>query len=376
MQKDTWRHGADFARAVAHRFFEDRSSQTAGSLTYTTLLSIVPLLTVALALSTAFPVFDQLVDTLEEYVLDNFVPDAEGLDTLAGQIQSFTEAAGRLTAIGLAGLALTSVLLMLTIDESLNRIFRVRRRRPMVLRLLTYWAVITLGPVLVGASLSMTSFLLGASFGWLKLGAAAEGVLAVLPFVLTWATLAFLYLVVPYRHVGWRDALLGAVIFYITRFPTYTLIYGTFATMLIFLLWLYVSWMVVLIGATITAMLPGYYSISGELRPVPGRELRDALQVLGVLARAQAEGRVVGLLQIGREAGLLPYRAEMILDRCSALGWVAKAEKDGWLLARDANSIQVGDVYRAFVYDADSVGVSNADLQLSLHQFTEEGRKA
>ena len=389
MQKDTWRHGADFARAVASRFFEDRSSQTAGSLTYTTLLSIVPLLTVALALSTAFPVFDQLVDTLEEYVLDNFVPDAEGLDTLAGQIQSFTEAAGRLTAIGLAGLALTSVLLMLTIDESLNRIFRVRRRRPMVLRLLTYWAVITLGPVLVGASLSMTSFLLGASFGWLKLGAAAEGVLAVLPFVLTWATLAFLYLVVPYRHVGWRDALLGAVIaalmfeiakrgfaFYITRFPTYTLIYGTFATMLIFLLWLYVSWMVVLIGATITAMLPGYYSISGELRPVPGRELRDALQVLGVLARAQAEGRVVGLMQIGREAGLLPYRAEMILDRCSALGWVAKAEKDGWLLARDANAIQVGDVYRAFVYDADSVGVSNADLQLSLHQFTEEGRKA
>jgi membrane protein len=278
---------------------------------------------------------------------------------------------------------------MLTIDESLNRIFRVRRRRPMVLRLLTYWAVITLGPVLVGASLSMTSFLLGASFGWLKLGSAAEGLLGVLPFLLTWITLALLYVVVPYRHVGWRDALLGAVLaalmfelakrgfaFYITRFPTYTLIYGTFATMLIFLLWLYVSWMVVLIGATVTAMLPAFHSISGELRPVPGRELRDALQVLGVLARAQGEGRVIGLLQAARESGLMPYRAEMILDRCSALGWVAKAEKDGWLLARDAKSIQVGDVYRTFVYDADSVGVSSADLELSLQQFTEEGRKA
>jgi DNA-binding IscR family transcriptional regulator len=85
---------------------------------------------------------------------------------------------------------------------------------------------------------------------------------------------------------------------------------------------------------------------------------------------------VIGLLQIARESGLMPYRAEMILDRCSALGWVAKAEKDGWLLARDARSIQVGDVYRAFVYDADSVGVSSADLELSLQQFTEEGRKA
>ncbi len=389
MQKDTWRQGADFVRAVAYRFFEDRSSQTAGSLTYTTLLSIVPLLTVALALSTAFPVFDQLVDALEDYALDNFLPNAQGLEALADQIQSFTEAAGRLTALGLAGLALTSVLLMLTIDESLNRIFRVRRRRPLLQRLLTYWALITLGPVLVGASLSMTSFLLGASLGLLKLGAAAESLLGVLPFVLTWATLTLLYVVVPYRQVRWRDALLGALLgalmfelakrgfaFYITRFPTYTLIYGTFATLLIFLVWLYVSWMVVLIGATVTALLPAFHSISGELRPVPGRELRDALQVLGVLSRAQADGTVLGLMQIARAAGIMPYRAEMILDRCTTLGWAAKAEKDGWLLARDANSIQVGDVYRAFVYDADSVGVSNADLQLSLHQFTEEGRKA
>jgi membrane protein len=389
MQKDTWRQGADFVRAVAYRFFEDRSSQTAGSLTYTTLLSIVPLLTVALALSTAFPVFDQLVDALEEYALDNFLPNAQGLDALADQIQSFTEAAGRLTALGLAGLALTSVLLMLTIDESLNRIFRVRRRRPLLQRLLTYWALITLGPVLVGASLSMTSFLLGASLGLLKLGAAAESLLGVLPFVLTWATLTLLYVVVPYRQVRWRDALLGALLgalmfelakrgfaFYITRFPTYTLIYGTFATLLIFLVWLYVSWMVVLIGATVTALLPAFHSISGELRPVPGRELRDALQVLGVLSRAQADGTVLGLMQIARAARIMPYRAEMILDRCTTLGWAAKAEKDGWLLARDAKSIQVGDVYRAFVYDADSVGVSNADLELSLQQFSEEERKA
>ena len=389
MQKDTWRQGADFSRAVAYRFFEDRSSQTAGSLTYTTLLSIVPLLTVALALSTAFPVFDQLVDALEDYALDNFLPNAQGLEALAEQIQSFTEAAGRLTALGLAGLALTSVLLMLTIDESLNRIFRVRRRRPLLQRLLTYWALITLGPVLVGASLSMTSFLLGASLGLLKLGAAAESLLGVLPFVLTWATLALLYVVVPYRQVRWRDALLGALLaalmfeiakrgfaFYITRFPTYTLIYGTFATLLIFLVWLYVSWMVVLIGATVTALLPAFHSISGELRPVPGRELRDALQVLGVLSRAQADGTVLGLMQIARAARIMPYRAEVILDRCTTLGWAAKAEKDGWLLARDAKSIQVGDVYRAFVYDADTVGVSNADLELSLQQFSEEERKA
>ena len=90
---------------MARRFFEDRCTQTAGSLTYTTLLSIVPLLTVALALSTAFPVFDQVVDALQDYVLENFLPEAAGLTTIADQINSFTERAGQLTAIGLAGLA-------------------------------------------------------------------------------------------------------------------------------------------------------------------------------------------------------------------------------------------------------------------------------
>jgi len=105
---------------------------------------------------------------------------------------------------------------------------------------------------------------------------------------------------------------------------------------------------------------------------VPGRELAEALDVLRVLAHAQAEGRVMPSMRIAREVGMLPYRVESILERASALDWVAKAEKDTWLLARDAKSIKVDDVYRAFVYDAVGVGVSDADLQLSLDQFSGE----
>src|SRR6185295_1416869 len=194
MDKNTWRQPWEFCVAVAHRFFEDRSSQTAGSLTYTTLLSIVPLLTVALALSTAFPVFDNVVSTLREYVLENVLPDAEGVAAFADELNSFTERAGRLTAIGVAGLALTSVLMMMTIDDSLNRIFRVRRRRPLGLRLLTYWAVITLGPLLIGGSLSITSYLVGETLGWLEVPRIAMYPLGVLPFVLTWGALALLYI--------------------------------------------------------------------------------------------------------------------------------------------------------------------------------------
>lgn len=385
MDKNTWRQPWDFCVAVARRFFEDRSSQTAGSLTYTTLLSIVPLLTVALALSTAFPVFDNVVETLQEYILENVLPDAEGVSGFADQINSFTERAGRLTAIGVAGLALTSVLMMMTIDDSLNRIFRVRRRRPLGLRLLTYWAVITVGPLLIGGSLSITSYLVGETLGWLEVPRIAMYPLGVLPFVLTCAALALLYIFVPHRQVEWRHGLIGALFagvafelakrgfaFYIANFPTYAFIYGTFATILIFLIWLYVSWVVVLAGATLTALLPGWRNIGVEANRVPGRELAEALDVLRVLAHAQAEGRVMPAMRIAREVGMLPYRVESILERAAALDWVAKGEKDSWLLARDAKSIKVDDVYRAFVYDAVSVGVSDADLQLSLDQFPGE----
>ena len=385
MDKNTWRQPWEFCVAVAHRFFEDRSSQTAGSLTYTTLLSIVPLLTVALALSTAFPVFDNVVETLQEYILENVLPDADGVAGFADQINSFTERAGRLTAIGVAGLALTSVLMMMTIDDSLNRIFRVRRKRPLGLRLLTYWAVITVGPLLIGGSLSITSYLVGETLGWLEVPRIAMYPLGVLPFVLTCAALALLYIFVPHRQVEWRHGLIGALFagvafelakrgfaFYIANFPTYAFIYGTFATILIFLIWLYVSWVVVLVGATLTALLPGWRNIGVEANRVPGRELAEALDVLRVLAHAQAEGRVMPAMRIAREVSMLPYRVESILERAAALDWVAKGEKDTWLLARDAKSIKVDDVYRAFVYDAVSVGVSDADLQLSLDQFSGE----
>lgn len=263
----TWRHLVAFALEVPRRLFEDRLTQTAGSLTYTTLLAIVPLVTVALSLATAFPVFEKAMGGLQDYVIENFLPDA-GLDVLGDQIDAFTARAGNLTAIGLAVLGVTAVMLMLTIDDTLNRIFRVERKRPLVQRITMYWAVLSLGPLLIGLGLSMTSALVVNSFGMLKLDQAAEYVLRGLPFLLTWGALAALYILVPNRKIALADALVGSFLagiafelakrgfaVYVSHFPTYTVIYGTFATMLIFLVWLYVSWLVVLAGATFTAML-------------------------------------------------------------------------------------------------------------------------
>ena len=386
MEKSTWRGFANFCLAVFWRFYEERALQTAGSLTYTTLLSLVPLITVALAVATAFPVFDQTITALQTFLLENVLPDAAGIDTITEQISTFSTNAGRLTAIGLGFFFVTAVMLMTTIDTALNRIFRVQRARPMLQQVLMYWAVITLGPVLIGGSLSMTSFAVARSFGWLQLSIVGNALLAVLPFIFTCLALTLLYKVVPFRHVRMGDALIGGLIagiafeiakrgfaIYIGRFPTYTLIYGAFATIPIFLVWLYMSWVVVLAGAVLTAMLPAYKYAEG--RPQPGREFVDALFVLAMLARAQKRGGPVSLRRVSRELRIMPYRCEAVLERAARLGWVARTEKDGWVLARDAGEVSVGDIYKAFAFDADAWGISAEDLALNLADYSMKEKK-
>jgi len=386
MENSAWRGYADFGLAVFRRFYEERGLQTAGSLTFTTLLSLVPLITVALAVATAFPVFGEAIEALQVFLRENFLPEARGVDAVADQIASFTRNAGRLTAIGLGFFAVTAVLLMMTIDVSLNRLFRVQRQRPLLQQVLMYWAVLTLGPVLIGGSLSMTSFAVGASFGWLQLGHVADVVLGVLPFVFTCAALTLLYGVVPYRSVKLRDALLGGVIagvafeiakrgfaIYLKQVPTYALIYGAFATIPIFLVWLYLSWAIVLAGATLTAMLPAYRFAEG--RPLPGRGFMDALAVLSVMARAQGKGGPVRLARISNELRLVPDRCEAALERAARLGWAVRTDKDSWVLAREAEAVRVADLYRSFAFDAETWGIADADLKRSLRDFATKDKE-
>jgi membrane protein len=326
------------------------------------------------------------MESLQLFLLENFLPDASGIDTIADQIGSFTRNAGRLTAIGIAFFVVTSVMLMMTIDVSLNRLFRVQRRRPLVQQVLMYWAVLTLGPALIGASLSITTFLIGVSFGWLQLGYVADAVLSVLPIVLTCAALTLLYALVPNRHVPARDALIGGVIagvafeiakrgfaIYLARFPTYTLIYGAFATIPIFLVWLYMSWVVVLGGATLTAMIPAYRYTEG--RPVPGRDFMDALAVLQVLARAQDSGSALRLRQISARVRLMPHRCEAVLERAVRLGWTVHGDKDSWVLARDADTLSVDDIFRAFAFDAETWSFDKAHLKQTLRESAKEKEK-
>ena len=353
----------ELVRAVVRRFVEDRCLQTASSLTFTTLLSLVPIVTVALSLMSAFPVFQGLSGVIEDWVFDNVMP--ESVDAIEKYAGEFIDNAANLTAVGLLLLAVTAIALLLTIDAAFNHIWRVRRARPMLQRVLIYWALITVGPLLIGASLSLSSWLMSASAGWTQhIPYANVTLIKASAITLTCAALALLYFAMPNRAVRARDALTGGVLagvvfeltkqgfgLYITQFPTYTLVYGAFAAVPLFLLWLYVSWVVVLLGAVVVAALPEWRQQSLQGRPAPGSNFVYALQVLRALWQAQQRGEVVTVPQLHGMLRLRFERIEALLDTMQRASWVNRAAPAGWVLHRNAATIAVADVYKLFVFD-------------------------
>jgi membrane protein len=142
----------NFVSLVYSRFRQERCFQLCGSLTFTTLLALVPLITIALMFMTAFPVFNTLSEQLREFVLTNMVPEA-GSKVISGYVQQFSSNAAKLTAAGVSVFVVSSIMLMLTIDKAFNTIWRVKRPRPLVQRVLIYWSLLTVGPLLMGGSL-------------------------------------------------------------------------------------------------------------------------------------------------------------------------------------------------------------------------------
>lgn len=366
-----------FLHYVRRRFREDRCVQFAASLTYTTLLALVPIITIALTVLSAFPVFTELMTQLKVFILSNFVPTSAG-KIISVYMQQFSEQAARLTVLGVALLGVTAFMLMLTIDHAFNVIWRVRRKRSMLHRFLIYWAALTLGPLLIGASLSLTSYLLSLSLGLVK-GLPIIGMVAlkIVPVALTIMALALLYLIVPSRRVSFRHALIGGVVaglafelmkkvfaLYIANFTTYTLVYGAFASIPIFLVWIYLSWLVVLSGAVIAAALPYWGGKDSHGVGGAGKEFFAALSILDALYQAQQAGELKSMQQLQRESGYAPEDVEDVLDRLNALNWAGIVTRGGWALTRSADKIKLSDIYREFVLDLEKArAFQEADLR-------------
>ena len=330
-----WRNTA----ATLHeRFREDQLGLTAGSLTFTTTIALVPLVTVALAVFTAFPMFSNFQLVLQKWLLESLVPDNIARQVL-GYLTQFAGKAGRLGWTGFAALLLTALATVLTIDRSLNRIWRVRRPRPLGQRVLVYWAVLTLGPLLLAASLSATTYAITASRGWVGMGSGGLATLFnVSEFFLMLLGIAALYRYVPNTRVRWGHALCGGIFvavgmeaakrllaLYLAQVPTYSAVYGAFATVPILLIWFYVVWVIVLLGAVIAAYLPSLLAGVARRGNRPGWVFQLCVETLQALHDARLRGEP-GLTrnQLAQRLRVDALMLEAVMDTLKALQWLGQ----------------------------------------------------
>ena len=337
------------AQTLRERFREDHLGLTASSLTFTTILALVPFFTVALAVFTAFPIFGKLQDALQGWLVSSLVPDSISRQVL-GYLTQFASKASSLGAAGFSILLATALALILTIDRTLNDIWRVQRLRPLGQRVLIYWAAITLGPLLMGASLALTSYVMSASGGLVKrLPDGVQLLFDSIQFVVLAGGMAALYHYVPNTPVKWRHAWTGGLFVavcielakkvlavYLGKVPTYSVVYGAFATLPILLVWIYVAWVIVLLGAVVTAYLPSLLAGVARRGTVAGWTFQLAVEVLQQLHRVRHQPlkglRPSQLAQLLRVDGL---QLAPVLEALTALDWVGRTSDPAQSAAED-----------------------------------------
>ncbi|EMS2233262.1 YihY family inner membrane protein [Neisseria gonorrhoeae] len=349
-----------FAWFVIRRFSEERVPQAAASMTFTTLLALVPVLTVMVAVASIFPVFDRWSDSFVSFVNQTIVP--QGADMVFDYIDAFRDQANRLTAIGSVMLVVTSLMLIRTIDNAFNRIWRVNTQRPWMMQFLVYWALLTFGSLSLGVGISFMvgsvqdSVLSSGAQQW----ADALKTAARLAFmtVLLWG----LYRFVPNRFVPARQAFVGALItafcletarflftWYMGNFDGYRSIYGAFAAVPFFLLWLNLLWTLVLGGAVLTSSL-SYWQGEAFRRGFDSRgRFDDVLKILLLLDAAQKEGKALPVPEFRRHINMGYDELGELLEKLARHGYIYSG-RQGWVLKTGADSIELSELFKLFVY--------------------------
>ena len=339
LSKFPWKNTAHTLR---ERFREDRLGLTASSLTFTTTIALVPFVTVALAVFTAFPMFAKFQGVLQQWLIQSLIPDSIARQVL-GYLTQFAGQASKLGGAGLAVLFVTTLALILTIDRTLNAIWRVRKSRPFGQRVLVYWAVVSLGPLLLALSLSLTTYVVSASRG--LVGALPGGVqllLDGLQFVLLALGLAALYHYVPNTRVRWAHAWVGGVfvsagfavakwllVLYLGKVPTYSVLYGAFATVPILLIWIYTAWVIVLLGAVISAYLPSLLSGVQRRARAHGWQFLLALEALQQLAPMRdCTDKGMTMTELAQHLKVDALQLEPVLETLVELDWVGQLQEE------------------------------------------------
>ena len=358
---------ANFILFAFRRFFADRLNMAAGALTYSTLLALVPLVVIAFAILSSFPAFDAVKERMQEVFLGAVVPEV-GAD-MRNYVENFTRNASDLKTVGVVGLAVAALFLLSTIEETLNQVWRVERPRPIFLRFLIFWAILTLGPLLIGASFTLTSDLLvtaerfaaedfGVPAEALGMGGAMPSLTHLLSLIIKIAGFTALFMVVPAKRVKFRHALLGGGFAgaafevlswgfntFLTSGTTYETIYGAVAAVPIFLIWIWTSWTVIIIGAVLAAAFPDWWQARSDRMGVPlgpPHRLEAAVALLAVLYAQSARG---GPADDDLLTAAAPVDSrESILEALRVGGYVMETEGGEVSLARDLRRTTVADL--------------------------------
>jgi membrane protein len=358
---------AGFALYSLRRFNADGCFAASGALGYTALVSLVPLAAIALGSLSVFPIFGQVHDQILALVFKSFVPSVG--DQAAWWFRAFANSAAQTTAVGVIGIAATGVLLLVTVEDQLNVIWRVTSPRPWGQRVLAYWTLITLGPLLVGLSLSLSTYFEIAAhhagfgqqaFQWVESGW-LHGLARAVPAALEFVALTLLYCLIPNCAVRWRDGALGALTatvaieilkvgftIYVGAMSYYQTVYGTLAAIPIFLLWMYISWMAVLLGAEVAAALP-HWRIDERFGAVSsgGVQLGLSLALIAALARAQLLATRRTTPALAAELGVPTTVVDEHLRPLAAAGFVAHTQEGSWVLAWSPEAATLRDLYEA-----------------------------
>jgi len=350
-----------FVRHVNYRFINDRCLQTAAALTYTSLLSLVPLLTVGFSILSAFPVFKSLGKDVQDFIFTNFVPASQ--EMIQNYLLRFAEQASQLTTMGIIFLLVTALLLMKTIDEALNDIWEVGERREGISVFIVYWAVLSLGPLLIGISLAVTSYVVSLPLisDVAQNPTVAQLRLLIMPFLLTTVAFTLIYVVIPNRPVRLRHSFIGGLLaallfeiakkafaFYVTQFATYELVYGTLAAIPIFLLWIYVSWLIILLGAEVTRSLVSFHWRKDKLlAQLPANALLHAFRLIGHLWQAQHQGYTLSLKQLQQlEPQFSDIRMDVLLSHLEEYHWLHRTLEGHYALSRDIHEVSLLTLYQ------------------------------
>ncbi len=380
----------DFVKFVMIRAKQDNVLRVAASLGYTSMIALVPLIAIALAIFSAFPVFDSVKMEIQNFMFNNLVPGVG--KTVETYISSFVGATGKLTTIGVVGLAVTAIMMLSTIEASLNVVFGVKKSRPIVARVLVYWTILTLGPLLLGASFSVSGYIFSLSFLNGDISSYGVELARYVPKLLMMFVLMGVYLFVPYRKIKLKHTFVGAFVavvlfavlkktfgMFVVQGSTYNTLYGALAVIPVLLVWMYLSWAVVIFGAVIVASIPEWLEKRADLNKVlddfvlnRANFISYSVELISILEKARDEEEVMTSDKLASITDLNNTGVFMVLDILEQQGVVLNVEDDRWVMMKNVRNLSLIDLIQKAGFNTYNNDIENAQISVKLKSKLKE----